>query len=54
MAIFNTFEDLFNIFEISDFENILAQADLDKDGQLSYNEFVQFMTSELESEFYNV
>ena len=54
MAIFNTFEDLFNMFEISDFENILAQADLNKDGFLSYDEFVQFMTSELESEFYNV
>jgi len=54
MAIFNTFEDLFNMFDPTDFENIIAQADLNKDGCLSYDEFVQFMTAELDSEFYNV
>lgn len=48
-CVFETHEDLFNTFEPSDYDAVIDQADINKDGKISYDEFVRFMTAELSS-----
>mmetsp|Transcript_37980 Transcript_37980/g.46355 ORF Transcript_37980/g.46355 Transcript_37980/m.46355 type:complete len:116 (-) Transcript_37980:749-1096(-) len=47
-SVFETFEDLFNMFETSDYSTMIAQADTDKDGRISYDEFVNFVCRDLD------
>lgn len=49
-AVFHSYDDLFDIFNTNDFDKIIMQADLNHDGKISYEEFVKFLTMELEKE----
>ena len=48
MAVFETFADLLSMFETDDYDLVIAQVDKNRDGKISYDEFVRFMCSELE------
>lgn len=46
-CVFSTHSDLFNIFDESDYDVVIDEADINKDGRISYEEFVRFMTQEM-------
>ena len=47
-CVFETNPDLFNMFSTNDYDAIIAQADLNHDGKISYEEFVQFTTADFQ------
>ena len=53
-AVFHSYDDLFDIFNTTDFDKIIQQADTNHDGKISYEEFVKFLTMELEKETFVV
>jgi Ca2+-binding EF-hand superfamily protein len=48
-SVFESFEDLFNIFSSNDYDMIIKQADANQDGKISYEEFVRYMTSDIQN-----
>ena len=46
-SVFETFHDIFSIFDTDDYNAIIAQADLNHDGKISYEEFVTFVCQDL-------
>ena len=46
-CVFSTFEDLFSLFDKEDYDRLIDEVDSNQDGRISYQEFVVFMTSDL-------
>ena len=47
-AVFDSYDDIVDMFDENDFQTIIREADIDKDGYISYDEFIKMMCKQIE------